>query len=83
MIAEKLPILKQDVKTINAEFIRTCALSQLSFVQFRPYATSFQGLRLSLTLMLKSKKTLRPRSRPPLTKGLKVLFQMKYGRKDV
>ena len=76
MIAEKLPILKQDVKTINAEIIRTCALSQLSFVQFRPYATSFQWLRLSLTLMLKSKKTLRRRSRPPLTKGLKALFRM-------
>ena len=76
MTAEKLPILKEDVKTINAEFIRTCALSQLSFVQFRPYATSFQGLRLSLTLMVKSKKTLRPRSKPLLTKGLKVLFRM-------
>ena len=59
MIAEKLPMLKQGVKTINAEFIRTCVLSQLSFVQFRPYATSFLGLLLlSLALISKSKKTL-------------------------
>ena len=49
-------MLKQGVKTINAEFIRTRALSQLSFVQFRPCATCFLGL-LSLTLMPKSKKT--------------------------
>ena len=46
-----VPILKQGVRTINAQFIRTRALSQLSFVQFRPYATSFLGLLLSLTLM--------------------------------
>ena len=51
-------MLKQDVKRINAEFIQTRALSQLSFVQFRPYATLFPGLLLSLTLMSKSKKTL-------------------------
>ena len=51
-------MLKQGVKTINAEFIRTSALSQISFVQFRPYATSFPGLFLSLTLMSKSIKTL-------------------------
>ena len=51
-------MLKQGVKTINAEFIGTRALSQLSFVQFRPYAASFPGLFLSLTLMSKSKKTL-------------------------
>ena len=50
-------MLKQGVKTINAEFIRTRALSQHSFVQFRSYASSFLGL-LSLTLMPKSKKTL-------------------------
>ena len=56
IITQKLPILKQGVKTINAEFIRTRALSQLSFIQFRPYATSFPGLLLSLTLMPKSKK---------------------------
>ena len=46
-----VPILKQGVRTINAQFIPTCALSQLSFVQFRPYATSFLRLLLSLTLM--------------------------------
>ena len=51
-------MLKQGVKTINAEFIRTRTLSQLSFVQFRPYAISFLGLLLSLTFMSKSKKTL-------------------------
>ena len=54
---EHITILKQGVKTSNTEFVRTSALSQLSFVQFRPYATSFVGL-LSLTLMSKSKKTL-------------------------
>ena len=42
---------------MNAEFIRTCALYQLSFCQFRPYATSFPKL-FSLTLIPKSKKTL-------------------------
>ena len=57
IIAQKLPILKQGVKTINAEFIRTGALSQLSFIQFRPYATLFPGL-LTLVLMSKSKMTL-------------------------
>ena len=50
-------MLKQDVKTINAEFIGIHALFQLFFVQFRPYANSFQGL-LFLTLMPKSNKTL-------------------------
>ena len=30
-------MLKQGIKTINAEFIWTRALSQISFVQFRPY----------------------------------------------
>ena len=45
-------------KTINAEFIQTHALSQLSFVQFRPYATLFLELLLSLILILKSKKIL-------------------------
>ena len=29
---EHITMLKQGIKTINAEFIRTCALSQLSFV---------------------------------------------------
>ena len=57
------------------------ALFQLSFVQFRHYTTSFQGLLLSLTLMPKSKKTLgtrilRFRSRPPLRQGLRVLRRM-------
>ena len=51
---EHITMLKQGVKTTNAEFIRTRALSQLSFVQFRLYATSFVGLLLSLTLMSKS-----------------------------
>ena len=51
-------MLKQGVETINIAFIRTRALSQLSFIQFRPYATSFVGLLVSLTLMSKSKKTL-------------------------
>ena len=45
-------------KKINAEFIRTRALSQFFFVHFRPYTTSFPGLLLSLTLMSKGKKTL-------------------------
>ena len=58
MTAQKLPILKQGVKTINAEFIGTGALSQLSFVQSRPYATSFPFFLLSLTLASQSKKTL-------------------------
>ena len=51
-------MLKQGIKTINAEFFRIHLLFQFSFVQFRPYATSFQGLLLCLTLMTKSKKTL-------------------------
>ena len=48
-------MLKQGIKTINTEFIGTCALSQLSFVQLRLYAILFLGLLLSLTLMSKSK----------------------------
>ena len=51
-------MLKQGVKTIKAEFIRTRVLSQLSFLQFRPYAISFTQPLLSLTLMSKNKKTL-------------------------
>ena len=62
--AQKRPMLKQGVKTINPEFIRTHALSQLSFVQFRPFAISFPGLLLSLTLM------------PLLRQGLRVFFRM-------
>ena len=75
-------MLKQDVKTINAEFIRTRALSQLSFVQFKPYATSFPGLLLSLTLMPESKRpwrrvrTLSRRSRPTLKQAFRVLFRI-------
>ena len=44
-------MLNQGVKTIIAEFIRTRALSQLYFVKFKPYATSFPGLLLTLALM--------------------------------
>ena len=51
-------MIKQGIKTMNAEFIQTSSLFQLSFVQFRPYATSFPRLLLSLTLIPKSKKTL-------------------------
>ena len=51
-------MLKQGVKAINSEFMRTRALFQLCFIQFRPYVISFAGLLLSLTLMPKSKKTL-------------------------
>ena len=50
-------MLKEGLKTINTEFIRSRALSQLSFIQFKPYATSCPGL-LSLTLVSKSKMTL-------------------------
>ena len=89
-------MLTQGVKTINAEFIRTCALSQLSFFQLRLFTTL--QLLLSLTLMPKIKKTLETlRSRPPLKQVLRFLFQMwiiwknrrrnfiqkKYGKKDV
>ena len=34
-------MLKQGIKTINTEFIQTCALLELSFVQFRSYATFY------------------------------------------
>ena len=50
-------MLKEGMKTINAEFIRTRASSQFSFGQFRSYATSFPGLLLTLTLTWKSKMT--------------------------
>ena len=50
-------MLKQGFKTINTEFIRARALSQLSVVQFRPYPIWFPGL-LPLTLVSKSKKTM-------------------------
>ena len=55
-------MVKQGVKTMNTEFIRTSALSQLSFVQFRPYATLLPRLLLSLTLMPQSRKTLKKTS---------------------
>ena len=55
---EHITILKQGVKRINAEFIQTRALSQLSFVKVRPYVTLLVEVLLSLTLMSKSKKTL-------------------------
>ena len=58
IIAHKLPMLKQGVKTSNAEFIRTRTLSQISFVQLRHYVSSFLLGLLSLTVMPKSKKTL-------------------------
>ena len=51
-------MLKLGLKTINAELIRSRALSQLSFIQFRPYETSFPEL-LSLTLVSTSKMTLK------------------------
>ena len=50
-------MLKQDLKTIKAEFIQTHALSQFCFGQFRPYAILFLGLVFLLTLMSKSNKT--------------------------
>ena len=56
--AQKLPMLKQGVKIINAEFIWTRALSQLSFVEFRPYASFFLMGLFSLTVMPKSKTIL-------------------------
>ena len=74
-------MLKQGVITINDDFIQTRALSKFFFVQFRPYATSFPGLLLYLTLMPKRRPwrriwTLRLCSRPPLMQGSMVLFQM-------
>ena len=75
VIAQKLPLLKQGLKTINAEFIRTRALSQLSFVQFRPYVTSIPGPFLSLTLMSRSKKTLE--TSVDLTPSFKTSFHAK------
>ena len=69
-------MLKQGVKTINAEFIRTHALFQLSFVQFRPYAISFPVLLLSLTLMSRSKKT--PETSLDLTPLFKTTFEARF-----
>ena len=58
IVAQKLPMLKQGIKSIKNEFIWTHALSQLSFIQFKPYAILFLGFFLSLKLMPKRKKTL-------------------------
>ena len=66
-------MLKQNVKIINPEFIQTCALFQLFFVQLRPYATSFPGLLLSLTLMPKDKKT--EETSLDLTPSFKISFE--------
>ena len=46
-------MVKQGVRTIIGEFIRTRALSHFSFMQFRPYATSFPWLFPSLTFLFK------------------------------
>ena len=46
-------MIKQGIKTMNAEFIGTLALFQLSFVQFRPYPNSSPRILLSLTLIPK------------------------------
>ena len=72
-------MIKQVIKTVNGEFIRTRALSRISFVQFRRYATLFPRLFLSLTLMAKSKKTLEasldltPSSKTPLDERIESL----------
>ena len=60
----------------NDEFIQTRALSQLSFVQFRPYATSFPGLQVTLSLMRKSKITLG--TSLDLTPSFKTSFILDY-----
>ena len=52
-------MLKKSLKRINAEFIQTRVLPQLSFLQFRHYATSFLVLLLTLTLTSKNKKILK------------------------
>ena len=89
-------MLKQALKTINTEFIQTCALSQLSFVYFRPYATSFPGLLLSLMVMSKRKKDPGDKSGPyvfiqdlllnvccVLFIGATILFKRNMTEKDV
>ena len=82
IIAQKLPLLKQGVNTINDEFIQTHAVSQLSVVLFRPYATSFPGFLLSFTFMPKSKKNLGTSwdltlsFKTSVGASLRVLFQM-------
>ena len=64
-------MLKQGVKTINAEFIGARVLSQLSFIQFRPYAISFPGLLLSMTLMPKSARSFTRETNLDLTPSFK------------
>ena len=51
-------MLKQGIKIINAEFIQTHVLSQLSSIQSSPYESSFPRFLLSLMLIPKSQKTL-------------------------
>ena len=51
-------MIKQDIITMNAEFIQTYTLSQLSFIQLRPYEILFLRLLRFLMLMPQSKKTL-------------------------
>ena len=51
-------MLKQDTKTINAEFIWTCALSQLSFVQFKSYEPCSRWASSLFGINAKIKKTM-------------------------
>ena len=51
-------MIKQGVITMNTEFIQARTLSQLSFIQLRPYEISFLRLLWFLMLMPQSKKTL-------------------------
>ena len=51
-------MIKQGIITMNAEFIQTHTLSQLSFIQLRPYEILFLRLLCFLMLMPQSKKTL-------------------------
>ena len=75
----KIKYKKESLQLSNNS--NSIALLQLSFVQLRPYVTSFLGL-LFLTLISKSKKTLGLvqtlclRLRLPLRQGLRVLFRM-------
>ena len=70
-MAQKLPMLKQGVKPINAEFIGTRVLSQLSFIQFRPYAILFPGLLLSMMLIPKSARSFTRETNLDLTPSFK------------
>ena len=51
-------MIKKGIITMNAEFIQTHTLSQLSFIQLRPYEILFLRLLRFLMLMPQSKKTL-------------------------